>query len=139
WEIPNFHMFLYDIMEANTWRSRGVGRFSDQFAKLGFSRQRDNQAYRARELAPTRPEFQLDTLELILSMVKAKPSDLIAHLEISPAAISTLVDRMEKNELLIRERDEHDRRIVWLQVTEKGRNAYERGIEIRRRYFASRL
>ncbi len=132
-------MFLYDIMEANTWRSRGVVMFSDQFAKLWLSMQSDYQAYMERELAPDLTEVQLYTLELILSMVKAKPSDLIAHLEISPAAISTLVDRMEKNELLIRERDEHDRRIVWLQVTEKGRNAYERGIEIRRRYFASRL
>jgi len=112
---------------------------SEQFAKLWLRMQSDYQAYMERELAPDLTEVQLHALERILSMERAKPSDLISHLNISPAAISTLVDRMEKNEILVRQRDEYDRRIVWLVVTEKGRSQYERGIEIRKKYFVSRL
>lgn len=112
---------------------------SDKFAKLWLTMQHDYEAYMAEELEPDLTSVQLHTLELIQELEAAKSSDLIAHLEISPAAISTLVDRMEKNGLLVRQRDEFDRRIVWLQVTEKGKAAYERGMEIRRQYFAGRL
>lgn len=118
---------------------RGFVMVSEQFAKLWLTMQSDYKAYMEKELAPELTEVQLHTLERILSMEHAKPSDLIAHLEISPAAISTLVDRMEKNGLLVRQRDEHDRRIVWLQVTEKGKSETQRGIGIRRSYFATRL
>lgn len=112
---------------------------SDKFAKLWLTMQHDYEAYMAAQLEPDLTIVQLNTLELILDMERAKSSDLIEHLEISPAAISTLVDRMEKNKLLVRERDEFDRRIVWLQVTKKGKAAYERGMEIRRQFFAGRL
>lgn len=112
---------------------------ADQFSKLWLTMLSDYQAYMEKELAPNLTEVQLHTLERILSMERAKPSDLIAHLDISPAAISTLVDRMERNELLVRQRDEHDRRIVWLHVTDKGISEFERGLQIRREYFASRL
>lgn len=113
--------------------------YSEQFAKLWLSVQSDYDAYMDKELAPNLTEVQLYTLELIHSMEKAKPSDLIAHLEISPAAISTLVDRMEKNELLMRKRDEQDRRIVWLHISQKGMREYERGIAIRQKYFTQLL
>jgi len=113
--------------------------YSDQFSKLWLTIQSDYEAYMERELAPDLTEVQLHTLELILASDRAKPSDLIPHLDISPAAVSTLIDRMERNELVERERDEFDRRIVWLKVTDKGRRAFERGVEIRRNYFTARL
>lgn len=113
--------------------------FSDQFAKLCLTLQSDYKSYMDKNLGPDLTEVQLHTLELILSLKQAKPSDLIAHLEISPAAISTLVDRMERNKLLLRKRDEQDRRIIWLQVTDKGKQEYERGSEVRRTFFRERL
>ncbi|MNI42474.1 Transcriptional regulator HosA [compost metagenome] len=60
-----------------------------------------------------------------------KPSDLIEFLATTPAAVTTLLDRMEKNGLITRERDEKDRRIVWVNVTEIGKAECERGIRIR--------
>ena len=113
--------------------------YSDKFAKLWLDMNHDFQEHMAAELAPDLTVVQLHALELILSMEKAKPSDLIAHLEISPAAITTLMDRMEKNKLLIRQRDKNDRRIVWLQITPRGKNEYQRGTDIKHQYFERRL
>lgn len=61
-----------------------------------------------------------------------KPSDLIQHLSTTPAAITTILDRMERNELITRERDERDRRVVWIHVTEKGFAEAVRGSAIRK-------
>ena len=62
---------------------------------------------------------------------QVKPSDLIDFLATTPAAITTLMDRMEKNGLIKRERDTVDRRIVWLQLTPKGEAEGRRGKQIR--------
>ena len=47
-----------------------------------------------------------------MSNERMKPSDLIEYLSTTPAAVTTLLDRMEKAELIVRVRDEKDRRIV---------------------------
>jgi DNA-binding MarR family transcriptional regulator len=46
---------------------------------------------------------------------------------------------MEKAGLITRERDEKDRRIVWVQVTGKGKVECERGMQIRERFLQSYL
>ncbi len=68
-----------------------------------------------------------------------KPSDFIEHLETTPAAITTLLDRMERNELIVRERDERDRRIVWVTMTEKGMRECERGAQVRSEFLHGHL
>jgi DNA-binding MarR family transcriptional regulator len=68
-----------------------------------------------------------------------KPSDLLQYLETTPAAITTLLDRMERGELIVRKRDESDRRIVWVTMTDKGAEEANRGIEIRSTYIQSAL
>lgn len=81
-------------------------------------------------LAPL-TEGQLNVLELLLDSEPMKPSDLIQHLSTTPAAITTLLDRMEKNGLIGRTRDVDDRRIVWISVTDKGKEETERGRVVR--------
>lgn len=83
------------------------------------------------ELAPQLTGGQLQVLELMIAFEPMKPSDLLPHLETTPAAITTLLDRMERGGLVRRERDEHDRRIVWVSMTDKGRAEAERGLKIR--------
>ena len=39
---------------------------------------------------------------------------------------------MERNELIIRVRDDKDRRVVWIEVTDKGQAETERGTRIKR-------
>nr|WP_275900780.1 MarR family transcriptional regulator [Paenibacillus periandrae] len=91
------------------------------------------------QLSPTLTEGQLTVLELLVGRDRMKPSDFIEYLATTPAAITTLLDRMEKAELLSRSRDEKDRRIVWVEVTDKGKAECLRGTEIRERFLQQYL
>jgi DNA-binding MarR family transcriptional regulator len=114
--------------------------YSAQFAKLWFKFSKDMKSHMEEALAPL-TESQLNVLEFLLARGKEplKPSDLLEFLETTPAAVTTLLDRMEKNGLIERERDEKDRRIVWIRVTEKGKAECERGIAVREAFFDSHL
>lgn len=103
---------------------------ADDFTRLWTRMSRDWKLSLEQALAPL-TEGQLNVLELILEAETLKPSDLIQHLSTSPAAITTLLDRMERNELIVRTRDEEDRRVVWISVSEKGKQETERGRLVR--------
>ncbi|TXK74660.1 MarR family winged helix-turn-helix transcriptional regulator [Paenibacillus sp. N3.4] len=113
--------------------------YSDEFGKLWLKLSKELKFQMEVGLAPTITEGQLHVLELIIAHDRMKPSDLIAYLSTTPAAITTLLDRMEKSELILRERDEKDRRIVWVHVTDKGKAECERGTRIREQLLDSYL
>ncbi|EPY07601.1 MarR family transcriptional regulator [Paenibacillus alvei TS-15] len=106
-----------------------------EFAKLWSKLSKDYKSMMDESLAPSLTESQLTVLERIAEYGKVKPSDLLPHLATTPAAITTLMDRMEKNALIIRERDQDDRRIVWIQATEFGEQEMRRGVAIRENYW----
>ena len=54
--------------------------------------------------------------------------------EITPAAASQLVDRLVQSGYLVREEDPNDRRAKLLNLTAKGRDLIEQGIEERYRW-----
>ncbi|MCR2802936.1 MarR family winged helix-turn-helix transcriptional regulator [Paenibacillus soyae] len=103
---------------------------SDDFTKLWTRLSREWKISLEQSLAPL-TEGQLNVLELLLESQPMKPSDLIQYLSTTPAAITTLLDRMERNELIVRTRDDNDRRIVWISVSDKGKAEAERGRGIR--------
>jgi len=111
----------------------------DEFSKLFFKLSKDYKAYIDDALAPHLTEGQLTVLEFALEHGKVKPSDFLPYLSTTPAAVTTLLDRMEKNALIQRVRDASDRRIVWVHLTEKGKREGLRGIKIRERYFQRSL
>ncbi|WP_010273707.1 MarR family winged helix-turn-helix transcriptional regulator [Paenibacillus senegalensis] len=113
--------------------------YSDDFAKLWFKLSKDMKTHMEVHLAPSLTEGQLHVLELLSYREKMKPSDFIEYLTTTPAAITTLLDRMEKGGLIVRERDEKDRRIVWVKRTAKGKQECQRGIEIRQQFLDSHL
>jgi len=113
--------------------------YSAEFAKLWFKLSKDFKLHMENELAPTLTESQLTVLEYLIAHDRMKPSDLLDFLATTPAAVTTLLDRMEKNELIVRERDEKDRRIVWVNVTDKGRAECQRGLEVREAFLNSYL
>lgn len=82
-------------------------------------------------LAPHLTAGQLEVLELLAVHERMKPSDLLPYLETTPAAITTLLDRMERAGLVERNRNESDRRIVWITMTPLGRSEVERGVRVR--------
>lgn len=113
--------------------------YTNDFAKIWFKVTRDMRTHMDSQLAPSLTESQLNVLEFIMNHDQVKPSDLIEYVATTPAAITTLMDRMEKNGLIVRERDTSDRRIVWLRLTEKGESEGKRGIEIRRQFLEQYL
>ncbi|WP_337103297.1 MarR family winged helix-turn-helix transcriptional regulator [Paenibacillus sp. YIM B09110] len=103
---------------------------SDEFTKLWTKLSREWKSSLEESLAPL-TEGQLNVLELLMQHQPMKPSDLLQYLATTPAAITTLLDRMERNELIVRTRDDNDRRIVWVNVSEKGQAEAGRGSALR--------
>lgn len=110
-----------------------------EFAKLWSKISKDLRTHMENELAPSLTEGQLNVLEVLLAQDRMKPSDLLEHLNTTPAAVTTLLDRMEKNELIVRQRDEKDRRIVWIIPTDKGKAECDRGVTIRSDFINGQL
>ncbi|AJY77106.1 MarR family winged helix-turn-helix transcriptional regulator [Paenibacillus beijingensis] len=104
---------------------------SDDFAKLWMKLTKEWKHHLEQRLSPDLTEGQLNVLELLLQHQPMKPSDLLQYLATTPAAITTLLDRMERNGLVTRSRDDSDRRIVWVTVTDRGKNEAERGMKER--------
>ncbi|ANY68948.1 MarR family transcriptional regulator [Paenibacillus algorifonticola] len=111
---------------------------SDEFTRLWTKLSREWRTGLEEGLAPL-TEGQLNVLDLLLQHQPMKPSDLLQHLATTPAAITTLLDRMERNELIVRTRDTADRRIVWVSVSGKGKSEAQRGKEVRTKLISEAL
>lgn len=55
------------------------------------------------------------------------------------STVTDLLDRMERNELVVRVKDEKDRRVVRIKVLDKGHKMIEDVLENRRKYIAETL
>ncbi|MBU6145873.1 MAG: MarR family transcriptional regulator [Paenibacillaceae bacterium] len=113
--------------------------YSDEFAKMWFKLYKDVKVYMDHQLAPSLTESQFTVLEYIQSHERTKPSDLIHYLSTTPAAVTTMLDRMEKNGLVERHRDNEDRRIVWVRLTDKGIEECARGKQLREEFLNNYL
>ncbi|MFC4302915.1 MarR family winged helix-turn-helix transcriptional regulator [Cohnella boryungensis] len=102
-----------------------------EFVKSWMKLTKDWNAQMEAGLAPQLTAGQLEVLELLQAHEPMKPSELLPHLETTPAAITTLLDRMERAGLVERNRDVNDRRIVWITMTALGRSEVKRGVEVR--------
>jgi DNA-binding MarR family transcriptional regulator len=113
--------------------------YSKEFTKLWFKLSKEMKMHMETKLADL-TEGQLHLLEYLLQQEgRMKPSDFIHYLSTTPAAITTLLDRMEKSGLIHRERDSKDRRIVWITATEKGQAECQRGLDIRQQFIENYL
>lgn len=112
---------------------------ASEFSKIWHKILKDYKLHMDSNLAPTLTDSQLTVLELLQESAAMKPSDLAPHLATSPAAVTMLLDRMEKHGLILRERDATDRRIVWVSITEIGKQETTRGLKIRSDFFAEAL
>jgi len=112
----------------------GLQVYSEDFAKLWFKLSKSMKLHMEEKLSIHLTEGQLHVLEYLQQQPQMKPSDFIQYLSTTPAAITTLLDRMEKAELITRKRDEKDRRIVWISATAKGQTECIRGREVRKQF-----
>ncbi|MBP1999630.1 DNA-binding MarR family transcriptional regulator [Paenibacillus shirakamiensis] len=113
--------------------------YTQDFAKLWSKLTKNYQSHMETYLAPSLTEAQLSVLELLDQREKMKPSDFIPFLATTPAAVTMLLDRMERAGLIVRERDLDDRRIVWVSITEKGQTETQRGLQIRNDFLGTVL
>ncbi len=60
--------------------------------------------------------------------------DLSSRMYLACSTVTDLLDRMERNQLVVRIKDEKDRRIVRIQVLEKGHHLIEEVLYVRRLY-----
>jgi DNA-binding MarR family transcriptional regulator len=85
----------------------------------------------------TPPQF--NALQALIRNQSMTMGELCQELFLASSTVTDLIDRMEKNDLVQRVRDEGDRRVVRLQVKEKGRRVLDEVMGARRAYLATVL
>lgn len=74
------------------------------------------------ELATGRISFpQMVALDLLAQRSKVKMSEIAHALSVQLSTATPLVDRLVRQGMAARSRDENDRRLVWVSATAKGR------------------
>jgi DNA-binding MarR family transcriptional regulator len=76
------------------------------------------------------------------SLQCSTPGDLARHLDLSSGAMTSRIDRLEREGLVRRSPDPSDRRGVRVELTEEGKTRWEQAVSVaarRERFFASAL
>lgn len=68
---------------------------------------------------------QIRVLQIVLSHGSATPTQISSQMGVSPATISTLLDRLAAKQMIERQRSDRDRRQTNIVLTEKGRTAVD--------------
>ena len=85
----------------------------------------------------TPPQF--DALQWLLEEGDMTIGELSNKMFLAFSTTTDLVDRMEKNKLLVRVKDEKDRRVVRIHLLEEGKRIIDEVIEKRQNYLGSIL
>jgi MarR family transcriptional regulator, organic hydroperoxide resistance regulator len=85
----------------------------------------------------TPPQF--NALQFLINEGELTISELSNKLYLAPSTITDLIDRMEKSSLVIRVRDDKDRRIVKIQVQDKAHSLINQVISRRCNYLHTLL
>lgn len=68
---------------------------------------------------------QLLLLEAAVKLDIPSPTNIAKEVLLSQATVTNLIDRMERNELIIRHKSKEDKRVVEILLTEKGKQMIE--------------
>lgn len=82
---------------------------------------------------------QFTALQILLNNGDMTIGELSQKMSLACSTITDLIDRMEKNELVIRKKDEKDKRIVRIEVLPKGFDILERVLERRIEFLSGKL
>lgn len=85
----------------------------------------------------TDPQFI--ALQYIINNQQLTIGELSQKMSLACSTITDLIDRMEKNHLVLREKDEQDKRVVRLKVQPKGNEIVEQVLKKRREYLSGKL
>lgn len=67
----------------------------------------------------TGPQFYI--LQLLRKKGRCTVSSLAEEMTVKPSAITAMIDRLLKQGYVLRDRDEKDRRVVFIQISEEGK------------------
>lgn len=71
-------------------------------------------------------EGQIFLLHILWERGTCKVSDIASRLGLTAGAVTAMTDKLTQMELIKRERSEEDRRVVWVSITDAGRQVIER-------------
>ncbi|WP_034630046.1 MarR family winged helix-turn-helix transcriptional regulator [Desulfotruncus alcoholivorax] len=110
-----------------------LNRYFDRLDEMVqyFLRRMHQELGDAMEKGVTRNQFVL--MNIINDQGRVTVSKVAEDLYVSLSAITALVDRLCRAGLVARHRSEEDRRVVWLELTEEGREVVRGCVEGRRR------
>ena len=115
-------------------RSHDLDSFSRELVEImplmfrEFAKREDNQLTRGKISFP-----QMVALDYVSRHSLVKMTDLAKVLSVKTSSATVLVDRLIRQKMLSRERDEKDRRVVWVGCTPKGRKIVRYIMEQKRR------
>ena len=82
---------------------------------------------------------QFSALQILINSGDMTIGELSQKMALACSTITDLIDRMEKSELVIRKKDEKDKRVVRVEVLQKGYDILEKVLKKRRGFLASKL
>jgi DNA-binding MarR family transcriptional regulator len=78
-------------------------------------------------------------LNSLLRLKRCKVNEIAHELNLSSGATTLALNRLEEEGLILRSRDDGDRRIVWVELTEQGRALILRLVEKRQQVWEKML
>lgn len=109
-----------------------VARLESAFNRLTRYMASATSAYQADAPGPALSGSQRMVLRALVDKGPCQVSEVAGHLSVTLSAATGLVDRLVKAKLVTRDRDQKDRRVVWVKVTPEGEEAVK-AAEARRR------
>ncbi|WP_243414626.1 MarR family winged helix-turn-helix transcriptional regulator [Sporosalibacterium faouarense] len=85
----------------------------------------------------TGPQFI--ALQWLISDGDLTIGELSQKMKLACSTITDLIDRMEKNELVVRTKDKKDKRVVRIQVLKKGHDVVDKVLDKRRLFLSDKL
>lgn len=75
---------------------------------------------------------QLILLYLLSKKARWMVTELAEKMTVKPSAITAMIDRLEQHQFVERERDEKDRRVVFIRITSKGKRVLKQAGETKK-------
>jgi DNA-binding MarR family transcriptional regulator len=72
---------------------------------------------------------QLLVLQAAVTLERPSPGNIAKEVQLSQATVTNLIDRLERNELILRHKSTADKRVVEVRLTDNGKQAIERAPE----------
>jgi len=82
---------------------------------------------------------QFTALQILINQGNMTIGELSQKMALACSTITDLIDRMERSELVVRKKDEKDKRVVTIEVLPKGFDILEKVLDKRRKFLEDKL